>query len=102
MLTLNRPATIVQLMVVVPPYIAGSLALLLGAFRTRNIATVAAVLLAILSVRQFTLAQDWRTHAASPPECIALVSAFVGLALATLHATRGFWARPVVAAPRVI
>lgn len=80
-----------HLLVVVPPYIAGTLALLLSAFRSRNIATVTAILSAILAVRQACLTltvaafkKDWRTVAT--PECIALASAAVGLSLAVARA----------------
>ena len=87
--TLSSTAT--RAMILVPPYIAATLALMINAFRTRNIATVAAVLSAILVVRQacltLTLAsfkEDWRTA----PECVAIASALVGIALAAARALK--------------
>jgi hypothetical protein len=87
--TLSSTAT--RAMILVPPYIAATLALMINAFRTRNIATVAAVLSAILVVRQACLTltvasfkQDWRTA----PECVAIASALVGIALAATRALK--------------
>ena len=100
---LLRPATVVQLMILVPPYIAGTLALLLSAFRTQNVATVAAVLSAILAVRQACLTltvaafkEDWRSVAT--PECVALASALVSISLAVAQA----FARPPPAAAAAV
>jgi hypothetical protein len=51
--TIFRPETAVQLLVLVPPFIAAMLAMLLSAFRGQNVMDITTILSSVLVVRQY-------------------------------------------------